>query len=88
MSGFHYFLDEVISTIFITDSLNSVHEDGNTRFEFTFILKPKQAFDLLRVNMLAKGITVLEQDDLFVAPPPTTNLTFTSVGLKQMTKSL
>ena len=59
MFGFQYFLDEFITTILITDSLNSVHEDGNTRFEFTFILKPKQAFDHLRENMLAQGITVL-----------------------------
>ena len=38
MSGVHYFLDEFITTILITDSFNFVHEDGNTRFKFTFIL--------------------------------------------------
>ena len=65
MSGFHYFLDEFITTILITDSLNSVHDDGNTRFEFTFILKPKQKLDLLRENMVNRGITVLDHDDLF-----------------------
>ena len=64
LSGFHYFLDECITTILISDSLNSVQEDKNTRFKFTFILKPKHAFDLLRENMLANGITILEHDDL------------------------
>ena len=65
MSDFHYFLDEFIETILITDSLSSVHEDGNTRFELTFILKPKQKLDLLRDNMVNRNITVFEQDDLF-----------------------
>ena len=65
MSGFNYFLDEFIKTILITDSLNSVNEDENTRFDFTYILKPKQAFDLLRENIINKSITVFERDDLF-----------------------
>ena len=45
MSGFHYFLDEFIKTIFINNSLYFVHEDGNTRFKITFIFKPKQKLD-------------------------------------------
>ena len=84
MSGFNYFLDYIIKTIFIVDFLKSVHEDGNIRSEISFILKPNQAFDLLRENKFAKGITVLEHDDLFLAPPPTTNLTFTIFGLNKM----
>ena len=50
---------------FITDSQNSGHEDANTRFDITFILKPKHAFNFLRKNMVNIGNSVLDNDDLF-----------------------
>ena len=62
-----FFFDEFIKTILITDSLNSLNEVQNILFKFTFYLKPKQAFDLLRENMVNEGITILKYDDLFVA---------------------
>lgn len=66
MFGFHYLLDEFIQTILISDFLNFVYEDANTQFEIIFILKTKQAFNLLRETMVNKGITILVHDDLFI----------------------
>ena len=66
MFCYYYFLDEFIKTIIIPYSLNFVNEDANTRFEITFILKPKQSFDLLRENMVNRGITAFKHDDLLV----------------------
>ena len=65
MSGFHIFLDELIKTSLITDSLNGVHEVGNLPIEVTYFVQPKQAVDGLRKDMLTRRITILEHDDLF-----------------------
>ena len=64
MFNFYYFLDEFIKTILITDSLNSVYKNANTKFEITFTLKPKEACDILRENIVNRKNTFIKHDEL------------------------